>query len=161
MYEQIVVALDGSDLAEQVLPHVVALAEKFESTLTLVRATVAIEKVAALVEPAVGGVPVDPGLIEETVESEEHDASSYLEHVANDLRVRGLRVTTEHAEGAAVDVIVDCARRIEADLIALTTHGRSGLGRLVFGSVADGVLRAAPCPVLLVRGTEQPARTGS
>jgi len=151
VYERIVVALDGSAVAEQILPHVRALAEKFGSTLILVRAIMPVEKVAALIEPSIGGVPLDPELIEETIESEEHEATTYLEHVANDLRLRGLTVNTEDPPGAAVDVILDCARQTQADLIALTTHGRSGLQRIVYGSVADGVVRRAPCPVLLVR----------
>jgi nucleotide-binding universal stress UspA family protein len=85
------------------------------------------------------------------VESEEHEATTYLEHVANDLRLRGLTVKTERPQGSAVDAILDCARRTQADLIALTTHGRSGLQRLVYGSVADGVVRQANAAVLLVR----------
>jgi nucleotide-binding universal stress UspA family protein len=151
MYERIVVALDGSALAEQVLPHVSALAEKFGSTVVLVRAIMPLAQVAALVEPSIGGVPLDPSLIEDTIESEEQEAATYLEHVANSLRAKGITVQTEHPEGSAVEVIVECARRLPADLIAMTTHGRSGLSRLVFGSVADGVLRTAPCPLLLVR----------
>ena len=159
MYDRIAVALDGSPLAEQILPHVVALAEKFGSALILVRAVLPVEKVAALVEPAVAGVPVDPTLIEETIESEERDARTYLEHVANALRQRGISVQTEHPQGVAAEVIVDAARRAQANLIALTTHGRSGLGRLIFGSVADEVLHKAPSPVLLVRsGTDASAR---
>jgi nucleotide-binding universal stress UspA family protein len=149
VYERIVVALDGSPVAEQILPYVEALAEKFASSLTLMRAIMPVEKVAALVEPAIGGVPLDPSLIEDTVESEEHEATTYLEHVANDLRLRGLTVNVEIPQGSAVDI--ECARQTQADLIALTTHGRSGLQRLVYGSVADGVVRQATSPVLLVR----------
>jgi nucleotide-binding universal stress UspA family protein len=155
MYERIVVALDGSALAEKILPHVEALAEKFGSTLTLVRAVMPVEKVAALIEPAVAEVPVDPGLIEETVEAEEGEARAYLEHVADALRRPGIKVQTEVPLDSAVEAIVDCARRTQADLVGLTTHGRSGLSRLVFGSVADGVLRGAPCPVLLARSREK------
>jgi nucleotide-binding universal stress UspA family protein len=151
MYERIVVALDGSELAERILPHVEALAEKFGSSVTLVRAIMPLAQIAALVEPASGGVALDPTLIDETVESEEHEAAAYLEHVANALRQRGLTVQTEHPEGPPEQALLECATRLNADLIALTTHGRGGLERLFFGSVADSVLRKAPCPVLLVR----------
>ena len=155
MYDCIAVALDGSPLAEQVLPHVEALAEKFGSTLLLVRAVLPVEKVAALVEPAVAGVPLDPTLVEEMIESDEHDARTYLEHVANALRQRGISVQTQRPHGVAAEAIVDAARRAHANLIALTTHGRSGLGRVIFGSVADEVLHKASAPVLLVRsGTD-------
>jgi nucleotide-binding universal stress UspA family protein len=159
MYDRIIVALDGSPLAEQVLSHVEALAERFGSTLILVRAILPLGKVAALVEPGVAGVPVDPTLVEEMIESEEHDAHTYLEHVANAFRQRSISVQTEHPYGVAAEAIVDATRRAQADLIALTTHGRSGLGRLIFGSVADEVLHKAPGPVLLVRsGTDAGAR---
>jgi nucleotide-binding universal stress UspA family protein len=151
MYERIVVALDGSELAEQILPHVATLAEKFGSTLTLVEAIMPFAQIAALVEPSTGTAALDPTVIEETVEAEEHDATAYLEHVANSLRQRGFTVRTEHPEAAPDQGVIECAKRVNADLIALTTHGRGGLERLVFGSVADSVLRKAPCPVLLVR----------
>jgi nucleotide-binding universal stress UspA family protein len=157
MYARIIVALDGSLLAEEILPHVAALAEKFDSTVILVRAVLPIEKVAAFVEPSIGAVPVDPSLIEETVESELEEAQKYLEHVANSLRPKGLKVQTECPPGTAADAIVESARRTNAELIALTTHGRGGLGRLIFGSVADAVLQHAPCPVLLLRSRNKNA----
>lgn len=153
MYDRIAVALDGSPLAEQILPYVLALAEKFGSTLILVRAILPEQKVAALVEPAVAGVPLDPTLVEETMESEEDAARTYLASVANDFRRRGIEVQTEHPHGLAAATIVGAALRRQADVIALTTHGRSGLGRLIFGSVADEVLHTAPGPVLLVRSS--------
>jgi nucleotide-binding universal stress UspA family protein len=151
MYERILVALDGSPVAEQILPHVEALAEKFGSTLVLARAIMPAAQVAALIEPSAGGLALDPELIDETIHAEEQEASSYLEHVASALRQRGLEVKTELLQGAAVEAIVDCARDLRADLLGLTTHGRSGLGKLIFGSVAEGVLHKTPCPTLLVR----------
>jgi nucleotide-binding universal stress UspA family protein len=151
VYERIVVALDGSPVAERCLPHVEALAEKFGSTVILLRAILPAAQVAAVIEPSIGGVALDPDLIEDTIETEKQEARTYLEHVGKVLRGKGLKVETQIPEGSAVQAIVDCAKRLQADLIALTTHGRSGLQRLVFGSVADGVLRNAPCPVLLVR----------
>ena len=75
--------------------------------------------------------------------------------LAGRLRRRGLAVTHEHHEGLAADVIVARARESRAALIAMTTHGRGGLGRLLFGSTADAVLRHAPCPVLLVRVSDE------
>ncbi|HEY0581479.1 MAG TPA: universal stress protein [Chloroflexota bacterium] len=151
MYDRIIVALDGSPLAEQVLPHVEALAEKFSSTIILVRAIMPVTQVAALVEPSIGGVPLDPTLIEETIESEEEEAEGYLATVASALRLKGLQVESERAEGPAAEAIVECATLRHADLIGLTTRGRSGLSKLVFGSVAESVLKKASCPCLLVK----------
>src|SRR5437879_11620232 len=144
VYARIIIALDGSPLAEEILPHVATLAEKFDSTVILLRAVLPIDKVAALVEPSIGAVPIDPSLIEETVETELEEAERYLEHVANSLRPRGIKVQTERPAGSATDAIVDSVRRNSAELIALTTPGGGGLCRLVFGRVSDGVLRQAP-----------------
>lgn len=158
MYERIAVALDGSPLAEQILPHVETLAEHFGSTLILVRAVLPVENVAALVDPVISGVPLDPTLVQDTTEADEQEARTYLDQVATALRQRGISVQTEQPHGAAAEAIVDTARRAHADLIALTTHGRSGLGRLLFGSVADEVLHKTTRPVLLVRsGTDASA----
>lgn len=79
------------------------------------------------------------------------DASQYLASNRERLEQECLAVTCRTPEGPAAESIVDYARVVGADLIAMTTHGRSGLGRVIFGSVAEAVLRLAPCPVLLVR----------
>ncbi len=153
MYERILVALDGSDLAERVLPHVEELASKLGSSVIAFQAIVPAETIMA--ETATGftgmaaaGPAVDPTPI---IEAERSTAAEYLGRIAGRLRGRGLNVEAEIAEGNASDAIVEAARSHNANLIAMTTHGRSGLGRLVFGSVAEGVLHHAPCPVLLVR----------
>jgi nucleotide-binding universal stress UspA family protein len=155
MYAQIVVALDGSPLAEQVLPYVEALATRFGSTVTLLRAIRApgtiIAETTAPTTPVAGPV-VDPTPI---VEAERQEAAHYLESLADRLREQGLTIKDEVSEGPAAQVIVQRAQALGADLIAMTTHGRGGLGRLVFGSVADAVLRSAACPILLVRLNQQ------
>jgi nucleotide-binding universal stress UspA family protein len=71
------------------------------------------------------------------------------------MRERGVTAAYEHHEGGAAEVILDCARKLQSDLIGLTTHGRGGLAKLVWGSVAEEVLHHAPCPVLLVRVHEE------
>jgi nucleotide-binding universal stress UspA family protein len=68
---------------------------------------------------------------------------------------RGVRVTTDARYGEPVTEIVAAARETEADIIAMTTHGRGGFGRLLFGSVAEAVLRQAEIPVLMMRLTER------
>jgi nucleotide-binding universal stress UspA family protein len=158
MYQRLLVALDGSTAAERVLEHAEALASAFGSTITLVRATVSTEMVLAQEAPGNGGIgqltpvpPVDPLPV---VQAEESAAADYLERVANRLKQRGLQVITEHIDGLPNQVIVERAEALNIDLILMTTHGRSGLGRMVFGSTADSVLRHARCPVLLVRVTE-------
>jgi nucleotide-binding universal stress UspA family protein len=154
MYTRIVVTLDGSDLAEQVLPHVEALAEKFGSTVILVRATTLPGMLIA--GTAAGAAPMAAGVVDPTplVETERLQTAAYLAQVADRLRARGLAVEHEQPEGPAGKIIVEQAKHLGADLIAMTTHGRGGLERLVLGSVADHVVRTAGCPVLLVRATE-------
>lgn len=159
MYNRIIIPLDGSQFAERVLPHVEALATKFDSTLILVR-TVPTEALimgqSMAVMPLAGGLPVDNQYSElsETVATEEKAASVYLQHVAAGLRDKGFRVECTEPEGRPAECIVDEAKIKGADLIAMTTHGRGGLSRLFVGSVADEVLRLSSCPVLLVRSNE-------
>ena len=84
----------------------------------------------------------------------ESEARQRLEEVAKPLRELGLDVDVLAREGYPPEIIDEEARRIDADLIAMGTHGRSGLKRLFLGSTAERVLPAAPCPVLTVREAE-------
>ncbi|HEV7662526.1 MAG TPA: universal stress protein [Chloroflexota bacterium] len=157
MYEQLLVALDGSLAAERVLEHTEALATAFGSNVTLLRATVSAELLLAeTAGPETAGdiTPmIDPTPI---VEADKETAAEYLQRVAARLQQAGVtRVTYEEPEGPPTDAIVRRASELHASLIMMTTHGRSGLGRMFFGSVADSVLRHAPCPVLLVRVTDK------
>ena len=156
MYEHLLVALDGSPAAERVLDHAEVLARAFGSTITLLRATVSPGMVLAEAAPsdvALGEIAAiqDPGPI---VEADRQTATEYLQSVATRLRPHGASVNIETPEGPADEVIVDRAKALDVSLILMTTHGRSGLGRVVFGSTADAVLRHAAAAVLLVRVTE-------
>lgn len=150
MYERILVALDGSELSERVLPHVEALAEKFGSTLVLIRVNAPSSSPSAAASP-----PQDPALVHRL---EQQAAASHLARVADELGAKGFTVEVEMPVGRPARQITDYARTPGVDLIAMTTHSRSGLGRLVLGSVAAEVLQHAPCPVLLVRRDESIAR---
>lgn len=158
MYTHILVPLDGSELAEQVLPHVTALALRFRARLTLLRATTAAQAVgmqAALAGALPGGGPIADAT--PLIAAEREAAATYLAAVAERLRERGLTVAVEQHDGAPAELILTRARARGADLIAMTTHGRGGLGRLLLGSVADAVVRHASVPVLLVRAQETAA----
>ena len=163
MYERILVALDGSPAAERVLAHAEALATAFGSRITLLRATVSAEMVLAQSgagDAAVGQITpaLDP---EPVLEADQETATQYLDRVAASLKQRNVNVESETPEGPADTVIVERAAAMDAGLILMTTHGRSGLGRMVFGSTADSVLRHAPCPVLLVRIEDQDEKVSS
>ena len=153
MYEHLLVVLDGSPTAEQILVHAEALAVAFHSTITLVRATVSAETLLAQTATSGGtlgdvGAFVDPTPV---LDADRDTAVEYLNGVAARLRQHNLTVNTEHPEGPAAEEIVKRATELGVSLILMTTHGRGGLSRVVFGSTADSVLRHAPCPVLLVR----------
>jgi nucleotide-binding universal stress UspA family protein len=162
VYERLLVALDGSPAAEEVLPHAEALAGAFSSQVILLHATISAETLIAETaagETAVGPVvatPVDPTPI---LEADRSTAVEYLEPVARRLRDRGVKAETEYPQGPASDVIVERADALGASLILMTTHGRGGLGRVVFGSTADSVLRHTRVPVLLVRITQDQTRS--
>ena len=151
MYTSILVALDGSELAELVLPYVEAIAEKFDSVVVLVRAISSVEEILSRSSLAATSVTVPVTDPIPLIDAEREESLEYLDGVAERLRARGTTVVCQAPEGPAGDMILQESRSRQVELIAMTTHGRSGLGRLVFGSVAEHVLRQAPCPVLLVR----------
>src|SRR6266542_1394636 len=146
MYEHLLVALDGSEPAEHVLPHAEALAQKFGSTVTLLRAVVSAETLlaqSATAGPAVGEVapPMDPTPI---LEAEQSAASEYLTALEGRLRQKGLNVSTEHPEGNASDVIVE---RAQARLV-MTCFGSFGSQarlRMKLSTCRSGY-RARPSP---------------
>jgi nucleotide-binding universal stress UspA family protein len=141
--DRILVPLDGSALAESALPPAVELARPAGATLLLIRAAEA--RVVPGADPV--GAQVEVVL----------EAEAYLEGVAARLREQGtLAVEPTVWYGPAVASIVDAARAGRIDLIVMTTHGRSGLGRLILGSVAESVLRGTSTPILLLRAPEAP-----
>ncbi|HUO63188.1 MAG TPA: universal stress protein [Terriglobales bacterium] len=143
MYRRAIVALDGSQVAETILPFIFDLAGPLE--VTLVRVNVPVRP--TIVEGAAQPIFEDP-------EVARIDAEEYLAPLAADLRRRGIHVKTQVRKGEAAEEILKAARELNADVIAMTTHGRRGLGRLFFGSVAETVLRESELPVLLMRATE-------
>jgi nucleotide-binding universal stress UspA family protein len=150
MYKRAVIPLDGSVLAETVIPLILEIAGPLDMEVLLVR----------VVRPEL------PTTIEgttymkvEDAEARRADAEEYLAPVAVELRNRGVRVRAQVRRGEPADEIVSAASEAGADLIAMSTHGRSGLGRLLFGSVAAAVLRQADIPVFLLRATEKQVTT--
>ncbi|MBI3966230.1 MAG: universal stress protein [Chloroflexi bacterium] len=134
--QQIVVPLDGSQLAERALPYASALARLGGGRLILVRAAM------AHIFP---GQDVEAAQIAVTERAE-----TELTDVTNRLRADRLDVEPHLCYDDAASAILGVTDRVKADLIVMSTHGRSGLGRWIYGSVADEVLRHAQVPVLLV-----------
>lgn len=144
MYRKLLVPLDGSAYSERALPLVATLAQHLAADIVLMRA------VSATVFPGVDPTEGQLRAIEE--------AETYLTRVASDLAARGLRVETAAPYGdAATEIVYEVGLRA-IDLVVMCTHGRSGLGRWIYGSVAEQVLADCPVPVLLVRPTGTSAK---
>ena len=152
--KRLLVPLDGSDLAEQVLEPALALGQLMDAEYTLVRVIRPILPLGVLPEAGTFGEQTREMI--DKVEAEQRrqraEAEKYLEQVATRLREQSLQVQTRVlVEDRPVAGILDEAQAAGADLIALGTHGRRGLARLLVGSVADKVVRGSPLPVLLHR----------
>ncbi len=146
MYKKIMVPLDGSELAECVLPHVKAFIEGCHvNHIVFVR----------VVEPAAtfysGDSPMSPELMKERETAGEKIARDYLDQILNSLEPSDAELYSEVLIGNVADSLADYSENNEFDLILIATHGRSGVSRWVRGSVADKVLRSSSIPVLMVR----------
>jgi nucleotide-binding universal stress UspA family protein len=143
MYKHILVPLDQSDLAEQALPHAVALASALHAQVTLVGVVDVLDTEAA----HEAGVTLD-------WEAQVHDLGAYLQALCCRLGEGGVPCHWEVLQGAVADEILRFAAENQCDLIVMATHGRSELGHWVHGSLADQLLAQTPAPILLVRAEE-------
>jgi nucleotide-binding universal stress UspA family protein len=142
MYQRILVPLDGSKRAEAIMPHVEDLAQCYQAKVVLLQ----------VIEPRpllIDGTYAVPDLVEH--EQRLKTAESYLLALQGELRQKGIEVKTHVAQGPVVTEIIDTAERENADLIAMASHGRTGLARVFYGSVAAGILHRIDRPLLLVR----------
>ena len=145
----ILVPLDGSKLAEAVLPHVENLAVRMHAEVFFMQSLdIPIRVVAAQSDALPGNVLTTT---EVHLEQARKSAEEYLSGLAAAWQAKDIDASWEIVEGKASTRIIDAARTHKAAIIAMSTHGRSGLGQLVFGSVANEVLRESGIPVLLVR----------
>ena len=153
MFEKILVPLDGSKVGEAAIPVLKTLLTKCPpgikvevnllGVITLLRHWVVVGEASA----PVSYTEDELGLIRERV-------MNYLDQTAESIKIKGVTVKTMANSGNAAEEILKAASEINADLIAMSTHGRSGLRRMAFGSITDKVLRGASIPVLMVRAPE-------
>jgi nucleotide-binding universal stress UspA family protein len=144
MYKCALVPLDGSIVAESIVPFILQIAGPLGLDVALL--SVVVPTPPRVVDAGTVVVDFTDNLVAE--------AEAYLLPFARELRANGIRVTTTVRRGEPVAEILAAVREARADLIIMTTHGRTGFGRLLFGSVAEGVLRQAEVPVFLMRQTE-------
>ena len=148
MYRRLLVPLDGSELAEGALAHAEQLARAFKAEILLVRV-----------------VPLPPARVAQAIpmsdiEAEHAEAREYLESVANRLVQEGIPVRVSIRQGDVAEEIIQQAADEECDLIVMSTHGRSGIARWVYGSIADRVLRYGmqAVPAILIVAAREGAK---
>jgi nucleotide-binding universal stress UspA family protein len=166
MFKKILVPCDGSDLArEAVFPQVEDLAKSMDAEVIILRVVAApVGRSGTAFRPGAPEMPVSlpvtpedahvarhPIYRDQEIASAEAEARRSVAQAEAMLRDRGIAVRSEVLLGQPAEEIIDYAKDQDADLIVMCTHGRSGLGRWVFGSVTEKVLRGAKTPVLVIR----------
>ena len=140
MYKAILVPLDGSPLAEAVLPHAEALAKSEKAKIILLRVPIM---------PTTEFISRDPSVIAKILEDMEQQTRDYIEEKVKSLKEKKIKVQGIIREGSIPDTIIAVAKETTADVITMSTHGRSGLQRILMGSVAEQVVSISPVPVML------------
>jgi nucleotide-binding universal stress UspA family protein len=145
MYKKILVPLDGSKTAEGVLPHAKALAYSEKAELVLLN---------VVANPAVEFAFSDPSIAVQTIAEEEELGRKYMNGIEAQLKAEGYKITTLMKGGSAANVILKTADEIGADIIAMSTHGRTGPAHWIIGSVAERVVHHSRIPVMLIRAND-------
>ena len=145
MNKKIIVPLDGSERAEAILPYVEELAEKFGSEIVFVQ----IVEHPIIMTPIqrTRPVPVENLVVEELIQQ----ATKYTNQLAKDFIKKGAKATAVVETGPIVHSILEIAEKENADLIAMASHGRTGLARVFYGSVAASMLQRVDRPLFLIR----------
>jgi len=144
MYRKILVPLDGSKVAEGVLPHAKLLA--YSEGAELILLTVA-------ANPAMDFVFSDPGLAQTAVHEQEERSKGYITEIEEGLKKEGFKTSTLLRIGSVAETILGVAEELEVDVIAMSTHGRTGPARWLLGSIAERVVHNSKIPVLLIRAS--------
>jgi nucleotide-binding universal stress UspA family protein len=153
MFERIAICLDGSTLAEQIIPYATEQARRFGSVPVLLR----VVSSPVLLTPGIpgsAGSPLVTGRREKQAEKEEQESDKYLQAIAARLHKEyQLKAECVTLIGPPGQTIVEYSADNGIGLIAIATHGRTGPGRVLFGSVADYVVKQSRLPILLIRPT--------
>lgn len=153
MTKQIVlIPLDGSDFSRQILPHVRQFCRPADHHLLLLQVAQLTRDISGIVMPPVSGEEYEYERSDQVRDSIEHE----LEDIAHELREDGYTVTTEIRVGEPRDEIIKAVEHEDVDLVAMATHGRAGVSRLVLGSVAEHLIRHVSIPIFLMRPFDRP-----
>ena len=150
MFKKILVCLDGSEIAERIIPFVRDEVLAIGSRVILLR-VVSIPSNLTLDIPGFPAVPFTRSSMPEQLKKEDNTAKAYLRKVAQPLREQGIMVTSKTLIGPPGPTIISYAGEINADLIAIASHGHGGLRKFLFGSVAEYVVRESVLPLLMIR----------
>jgi nucleotide-binding universal stress UspA family protein len=150
MFKKILVCLDGSAIAERIIPFVKDEASTTGSKIILLR-VVNIPGGLTLDIPGFPAIPLRDSKMPEHLQKEDNAAKAYLRKVAQPIRDRGIQVMCKTLFGTPGHTIINYANENKIDLIAISSHGHSGLRNVLFGSVAEYILRESSLPILLTR----------
>ena len=145
MYKKILVPLDGSQIAEYVIPHIEAIAGNSSAEVELISVVEPVEI------PTRGKIALSEDDIKSINKDAKEEAHKYLHHIAKRLDRADIKARTVVITGKPADSLVDYAGHNDIDLIIMATHGRSGITRWFFGSIAEKLMRAVEIPILLVK----------
>jgi nucleotide-binding universal stress UspA family protein len=153
MFERILVPLDGSKVGEAALSVIEQLVSR---CVPVVKVEITLLGVITLLRHwvVVGEASAPVSYTEDELKLIRQRVMDYLNQTAESMKTQGLTIKTMVTSGNAADEILKAADEINADLIAMSTHGRSGWRRLAFGSITDKVLHSSKIPVLMVRAPE-------
>jgi len=146
MYHKILVPLDGSKRADRILPHVEELARRYQAKVLFLRV------VEYKTVPTTEGAFIN--LTDQELEKTKKRAESHLNGLQGEFREKKIECKTHVIYGPVVEGILNIAAREDVDLIALASHGRGGLARVFYGSVAAGLLHRVDRPLLIIRSRE-------
>jgi nucleotide-binding universal stress UspA family protein len=141
MYKKILVPLDGSPLAEAILPHAEALAKSENAEIIILRVPIT---------PSAEYFAHDPEISNKVRQDIEKEAEKYVNARITDIKKENIKATGMTREGSVPDTILEVADEVHADLIAMSTHGATGVKRWLMGSVADKIVHHTHIPVMLI-----------
>jgi universal stress protein A len=142
--QHILVPTDFSEYADYALDYAIELAQKLQARFTLLH-------VLYLSPLTVGEVP--PSVFNQILQDMENWAQQQMQETLKRVKQTGIQIDSVILEGTPFQMIIETAESKDVDLIVMGTHGRTGLTHVLIGSVAEKVVRLAPCPVLVTRGT--------
>lgn len=143
MYQKILVPLDGSKRAEKILPHVEELAIRYKTKVIFLQ----VVEYKTITIPEGAFINYSDQELDET----KKQAETYLEGIQGEFREKNIDSQTRVTYGPVVEEIINMAAQEGVDLIAMASHGRGGLARVFYGSVAAGLLHRVDRPLLIIR----------